>query len=405
MEPLYKSIATNDTGTREGTKILLTLPFLKEKTMNWHSRRLSALAQRVLIFSILGSTGLFAPGSAPQSIVNLTKDSEAIIIGAITQVAYANDTLTVTTRVERSIKGDLRQGSTHSVLWRNASRSRPHLVGPRSTRGLFFLKRDSGGLWTLLPAFTGYINDVRQLYYGFPVTSTAPASSNTLPTLDRVMAELLAAVEAGGLDPEGGIVDLPRIYRAAPSPAIRAMLVRFADHPSSELRMISLRALLAEGNVAALARVEREQVQLTSDFNGRTLVDDLAQQFANPDRAAIQILGRMATSETGTSPFREAAAKALARMHTKDSLPFLALLLDNASLPLKTFAVGGFAMFANNVPIGSHHPAPGDWPYRTDETIAHSAMSETAISTREAYYVGFWKSWWLQNRDQLAPAR
>ena len=373
--------------------------------MNWHKRRIPPFVPRFLIVTLVASLALFAPVSAPQSVVKLTKDAEAIIIGTLTQVAYANDTLTFTINVERSIKGDLREGSAHSVIWRDALRSRPHLAGPRSTRGLLFLKRDSGGLWALLPAFGGYIGDVQRLYYGFPATSTPPASARALPPLDRVMAELLTAVEAGGLDPRGGIVDLPRTYRAAPSPAIRAMLVRFADHPSSELRMISLRALLAEGNVAALARVEREQVQLTSDFNGRTLVDDLAQDFANPDRAAIQILGRMATSETGTSPFREAAAKALARMHTKDSLPFLALLLDNASLPLKTFAVGGFAMFANNVPIGSHHPAPGDWPYRTDETIAHSAMSETAISTREAYYVGFWKSWWLQNRDQLAPAR
>ena len=123
-------------------------------------------------------------------------------------------------------------------------------------------------------------------------------------------------------------------------------------------------------------------------------------EFTNPDPAAVAILGRLAASADNAG-VRAAGAAALARAHTRAALPHLARLLDQPELTLKTLGVGGLAMFANNVPIGSHHPAAGDWPYRTDETIAHSAMTESVISAREAYYVGFWKSWWLQNRDKL----
>jgi len=86
----------------------------------------------------------------------------------------------------------------------------------------------------------------------------------------------------------------------------------------------------------------------------------------------------------------------------RETLRYLAGLLESPEPILRTLAVGGMAMFANNVPMNSHHPAPGDWPYRTEETIAHSAMDPNPIAGNESYYVGFWKNWWLQNKEALA---
>jgi len=50
-------------------------------------------------------------------------------------------------------------------------------------------------------------------------------------------------------------------------------------------------------------------------------------------------------------------------------------------------------MFANNVPIGSHEPAAGPWPYRTDDTIAHSGFAEANVP--------FWQNWWQQHQSEL----
>jgi hypothetical protein len=74
-------------------------------------------------------------------------------------------------------------------------------------------------------------------------------------------------------------------------------------------------------------------------------------------------------------------------------LPHLATLLNDKNVTIRTFAAGGMASFANNVPIGSHEPAAGAWTYRTDDTIAHSGF--------DAANVAFWQAWWQQNQSKL----
>lgn len=65
-----------------------------------------------------------------------------------------------------------------------------------------------------------------------------------------------------------------------------------------------------------------------------------------------------------------------------------------------TLGVGGLAMFANNVAPGEHHPKPGDWKYRTDETIRNSAMDEQVLRDNPGI-VSFWKGWWVAHRAEL----
>lgn len=80
---------------------------------------------------------------------------------------------------------------------------------------------------------------------------------------------------------------------------------------------------------------------------------------------------------------------------------YLAQLLADPSPTLQAAGVGGLASFANHVPIGSHEPALGDWKYRTEETIAHSAFDESLVRQLQAYYVGFWRDWWQQHHANL----
>ena len=112
-------------------------------------------------------------------------------------------------------------------------------------------------------------------------------------------------------------------------------------------------------------------------------------------------LGKLATNKDTVPELRVAAGGALARLHTKEALPYLAKMLDSPNITMRTYAVGGLAMFANNVPVGGHEPAAGEWPYRTEGTIRHSVMSERAVAENEAFYVGFWKDWWSEHRGDL----
>ena len=117
--------------------------------------------------------------------------------------------------------------------------------------------------------------------------------------------------------------------------------------------------------------------------------------FNNADPAAISLLGKLASDNSNGEDLRVAAAAALARVHTKQALPILAQLLGGPDPTLRAYAVGGLSMFANNVPVGSHEPAAGDWPWRTAETIAHSAM----VGSDDQ--VQFWKNWWGTNQAAL----
>lgn len=198
------------------------------------------------------------------------------------------------------------------------------------------------------------------------------------------------------------VYDLLGVFRGhLNSPAARRTFARFAQSNVERIQALGLRALIAEGDLGALQRVASEQDKLMASSFGRAIAQDLRFYFRNAEPAAVRILGPLATSENIRQEVRIAAATALARVHTRESLQYLAGLLGSPDLMLRTLAVGGMAMFANNVPINSHHPVPGDWPYRTEETIAHSTMDPNTIARNESYYVGFWKNWWFQNKETL----
>jgi hypothetical protein len=131
-------------------------------------------------------------------------------------------------------------------------------------------------------------------------------------------------------------------------------------------------------------------------------MDDIKRRYQNTSPQAVQNLGQVATDASCGIELRVAAAGALARMHTQQSLAYMARLLEDSDITLRSMGVGGISSFANNVPVGSHEPAPGPWKYRTDDTIAHSAFDAAIVGSNEAYYVGFWRSWWRQYQGELA---
>jgi hypothetical protein len=99
--------------------------------------------------------------------------------------------------------------------------------------------------------------------------------------------------------------------------------------------------------------------------------------------------------------FRRAVTRQLARMHSKDSVETLARLLEDPDPEIAASAVGGLAMFANGVPPGGFEPGPGPAPFRTDQTIAHSATSADAVLARPSFYLDFWKAWWAENAAKV----
>lgn len=180
--------------------------------------------------------------------------------------------------------------------------------------------------------------------------------------------------------------------------------------------LMGIQGLIEEGDISTLLALEGNQNSVFdgSQASGRIL-DAIRYEFRNSDPVGVAALGRIATATVYSRPLRSAAAGALAMIHTKEALPYLAQLLDSSDIELRTDAVGGLSQFAMNVPVRatgvhveSHLPAPGDWPYRSDDVAKHSTFSQEAISSTPGYYEQFWKDWWAKNgvsaQSGLLPA-
>ena len=268
-------------------------------------------------------------------------------------------------------------------------------------RGLYFLRQDPAGHWSVVPAMVGRVEFERTFFFLPPGDKPAEFQASAGDSLeDRVFLELAWASSAVQPFEIGARFDLVSLFRNLHSPITKRTYQRFAASSSQRLAILGLKGLVLDGDTGILTRIEQGDPLLQAP-GGREILDYIRFYYSNPDPAGVRILGRLAANSTHRE-LKVAAACALARLHTQAALPYLAEMLESRDITLKTYGVGGLAMFANNIPNGSHHPAPGEWRYRTEETMAHSAMDEGIIAQNEAHYVGFWRDWWKEHQAELA---
>ena len=357
-----------------------------------------------LLVGSLNNELIAGPGSV-QSVRVLTESADAVVV-ANAEVKGIGGELEVTLWPERILKGASNVGSSITFQWTQPQRP---IAGVRAWsakgHGVFFLKLTSTKTWSLLPATGGDVT-WENTFLGTPSTisqATREVASVGLPEplspLDRVLLEVVVAIESGAPAP----VDLLWAFRESNSPVLGKAFSRFLAKADKRLRIVGLRGAVIGSDPGIIGVIHQDRAALAADGAWRLLVDDIKYHYVNASPEAVQSLGQVAVDQKEPMDLRIAAAAALARVHTRQTLPYLARLLDAEDMWLKTAAVGGMASFANNVPIGSHQPASGSWPYRTEETILHSTFDHGAIVNRGAYFVGFWKSWWHEHQGKLGP--
>lgn len=390
MLDALKLLEERQSGSADGKK-----PPLAGEKMLVNSRKNAMTAPTHLAgvgLLCIAAVGLLpAPIAGTRSLDELVADSDSIVVGSVVQGKAAGTSVTVSVQVERSLKGNLATGAVLTATGIVGAPSPTRAISRE--RGIFFLANAGTGPMRLVPVTSGFVLDERFLFVPLPdASSPAAAPSASSSVRDRVLLEILGGVAAGPLKQPGGFIDPESEYRVNPTPLVRSAFQAWLTSDSPELVASAMQALLPEGNPTALSGLAGDAAMRSSappgTFNG------LKWYFASTDPAAVGLLGQFVADTTNSLDLRVAAASALARVHTRQALLFLAGLLDDPDLDLRRCAVGGLSMFANNVPIGSHEPAAGAWPWRTDETIAHSAM--------DAANAGFWKSWWAANQSALS---
>ncbi len=339
----------------------------------------------------------FAPGAALASIRWLTQRSDAVVVARLAGGFATPTNASFWLEIEQTFKGSVEPGQVIAVSW---TPSQPSMGVPQGgaavdpDTGLFFLKGDSEAVWELVPVVQGYNDSLRGAYYPVPRTSERGAAPAGGEPAEKALLFLLAAREAGAT-PRVSWAD--ELRQAKEMPAVRRAVDRLAGSSDENLRDLAFSTRIAWGDLAALTALAEGTAPRKA-----IVIEALNYHFVNHDPRAVDMLIRMAAGKDQDLDLRTAAAVALLRPHTPvAALPTFARLIDEEDPDLQALGIGGLSHFANNISSETHHPEPGDGSYRTDETMAHAAITARRIATKPFVYVSFWKDWWESNRREI----
>ncbi len=351
---------------------------------------------------------------APRSLLDLEQNADLIIVGTARGASQSGPTVDFTLQVSRVVKGDPDlAGKAIAAYWTIVNPS-PMGAGANITatgNGIWFLQQSSSA-WQLLPVMQGSW-DLSTTFFPAPTGPILSAYAYGLaaPLSDKVASEVSSAIEGtGGYNfqlcyLQYGLLDQPK------SPVIAVLYQRMSTSSSAQQQILGLSGLIRSGSAAALASAAGAESTFGSypTENGILLLS-IRDYFRAADANSVAAAGQAAVDSTNPSlAFREAAAHALAAIHTAAALPYLATLLDDPDSNLRVEAIGGMGAFVNGLSIQTSAGAaslaylqlPASAPYQTAGTIANLAMGSRAIAKNETSYLSFWKSWWSQNRAGL----
>jgi hypothetical protein len=364
---------------------------------------------------MLFATAAMAFGSlvGMPSLSYLQQKADLVVVGTASGDFQAGSGL-FSLAVSRVIKGDTQLASgTLPVIWPNRAARTANSSGTRTAAGtgIWFLQASSGG-WILLPVVSG---DVTMDLTFFPGLSGAVLGAYAYD-VSASLGQKLASEVCSATESLKGSYNLP-LYALQygemdrlGDPVVATYYNRMAASSVAQQQMLGLSGLIRSGSGTALATA----TQAASLFeaypreNGILLMS-IRDQFRPEDTASIAVLGQTAVNSAITGAFREAAAHALAAVHTLYTLPYLATLLGDSNPNLQVEAVGGMGSFANGlaiqtatgVPSLTHLQLSNAAPYRTSATMSNLALGRQAIAPNEAASVSFWQQWWSQNRAAL----
>jgi hypothetical protein len=226
--------------------------------------------------------------------------------------------------------------------------------------------------------------------------------------LDKVLLEAGAAMfEDLRADPRGSGLSF-LVWKTAQghdSPSVRQLFRQFANSANPAVKALGIAELVRRGDSSALHQLEAETAVLAEASESTLIVHSLAMvRDSNPE--TIRALSRLAASGSKIEGLNLAAARALRSMHTEQTLPYLASLLDSDDPNMRAEGVLGLSFYANGVPIVGQGGTPGmsflrvrkPTKYTTKETREYLGFDPT----RENEFIAFWRDWWLRHRNELS---
>jgi len=321
-----------------------------------------------------------------------------LVVGTVTTRTESSANVSFDIVVQRVLKGSAVSGPLHvSHPWNRGGiiSGLPPIV-TSAIDGIWCLQPGASTGWDVqvLNGPDGYIFD---LYW--PAAATVPAAYQVQGggLADTLLFELAAGTEASGYNPEVAI----GAAQGAQSSSLQLVAQRFMSSPIPEFQIAGLMGLLPT-QPSMIGSVSGLWPSISNNPRRSLLVFAIRDAFRDPAPSSIQQLVQLAS----ISPeLREAAVRALAAIHTKESLPFLATLLTSPDAEERSMAVFGLSSFANvcpaetpaNVQSMAYLQCANSGPYSNPSTVANSASPGMPSDQ----ILAFWTNWWVQNQASL----
>ena len=359
--------------------------------------RISTLKVLFVLVVILISLPLIGAGKGPTDYA--ANRADAVVVGEVKSGPQTGNSLVLT--IVRTIKGELSPGAAIGI---STSTSACQSQATAGQFGLWYLSK-TGSQWAPLPPGT---NNSKMPCWVALSKNGSPAGMNSaaisLNYSDRIAIEIVTSLLADARPLNLHILG-SKLQEIEDSTVLPELYRQLRGNPDLDLRFLGLIGLLrGPQGTSALAEIA-DNVELIP--KSRTGICPAIWGIRNSDPAAVRSLGRIAVSpDPGV---QGCAAAALSFIHTQETLPFLATLLDSNEPQTRTWAVWGFSKFVNNIPIVPPNPnipgtglgPQGPTPYRTPETDKHSPGAH-AGTVDAAGDVQFWKLWWAGTKGKLS---
>jgi len=359
---------------------------------------------------IVAAGSLHAALSFWHSLSEIEQTADLIVVGAAGHGAQAANGLSFTIQVDRVVKGDpVVSGNAITVNWAYDGQGNPAAI---TGSGLWFLKSSAGG-WVLLPIVQGGIGRFADTFIAEPAGPilSAYAYEPGASLSDRVASEVSAAIESA----DGGGAQLSALHDGIlldglGSPVLQVLYGRMTASNSKKQHALGLAGQIRSGNSTALSAAAQAAPSFAAfALENGVLLNSVEAWFRAADPASVAILGRIVDDTGGNLRFRRAAAFALAAIHTKEALPYLAALVADDDPELRAEFVRGVGSFANGLPVQTMAGTPSlsylqpqaDSRFRTNDTIVNHPLNIEYIEENESKYLSFWKAWWATHRVEL----
>jgi hypothetical protein len=351
-------------------------------------------------------------GQAQAATSSLIQTAQHIVIATVGSSQQEGPDITITLQVQRDVTGTGLTGQI-SVRALNALPGFLNSDLAAGTNGLWFLV-DTGGSLTVVPLMKILPAYVLVLPPGFD-GSTAPRSASSLADKCALIAAASVAYTAGQRTSTGvayssrrtlavaaGFLDVAAAADAAERAAVEATTSASSDTCTHLLGVV---LGLQNGESAAAVDLSKNVSQY---FLCPAHVDaNLAVgRFNGTDPVAIRALGSLALGEQGLGSRTDlAAAEALARLHTKDSVPFLLQLLEHQEVLMMETGLKGLAARACGMaadptdPQASGTNSPSCAPVIPMPSSQIAAMASNlgfGSAAQDASAAAFWKVWYSQ---------